>query len=118
VVEAGRPGDPEQPYPQAAGLAEIAGPGKRFEEGVLAQVLGIGVVPGKAQADTENVFLINYEFPETPVVRCGHVHGSVMSYRGRSGGKNIPFLARRQSKKTLIFGLIRIKMKTRKSAFG
>jgi UMF1 family MFS transporter len=41
-----------------------------------------------------------------------------MSYRRRSGGKNIPFFARRQSKKALIFGLIKIKMKTIESAFG
>ena len=41
-----------------------------------------------------------------------------MSYRRRSGGKNIPFLAQRQPKKALIFGLIKIKMKTVESAFG
>jgi hypothetical protein len=118
VIKARRPGDPEQPNAQASGLAEIAGPGKRFEKRVLTQVLGIGDVPGKAQANTENILLENYEFPETPIVRCGHIHGSVMSYRRRSGGKNIPFFARRQPKKALIFGLIRIKMKTRKSALG
>jgi len=118
MVEAGRPGDPEQPNPEASGLAEIAGPGKRFEEGILAQVLGVSVIPGKAQADPKYVLLVTHKLVDTAYARCDHAHGSVMSYRGRPGGKNIPFFARRQPKKALIFGLNLIKMKAVLAAIG